>query len=70
MGLAVLVVMVGITKKFKGDTMNKRPTLNTINDTVSIISGMYTIYTTIICIDPIAGGTLGVETGNPTLLYC
>ena len=53
---------------FRGDSMISKTTLETINNSTGIISGLFTIYTTWTSIDTVAGGTLGAGNGKPHLL--
>lgn len=53
---------------FRGGSMINKKTLETINNSIGIISGIWTIYTTLISIDTVAGGTLGAGNVNSHLL--
>lgn len=57
--LSILVVTAGTALIFRGDAMINKRTLETINNSIGIISGIWTIYTTLTSIDTVAGGTLG-----------
>ncbi len=61
--LSILVVSAGTALIFRGDSMISKPTLDTINNSIGIISGLFTIYTTWTSIGTLADGTLGVGTG-------
>ena len=63
LGLSILVVSTGTALLFRGDSMISKPTLSTIDNSIGLISGLFTIYTTLTSIDTVAGGTLGAGTG-------
>lgn len=64
MVLSILVVTAGTAKMFRGDSMISKTTLETINNSIGLISGLFTIYTAWTSIDTVAGGTLGAGNGK------